>query len=252
MPVQDQRRVTILGVAVDRVSGATLPDLVEDLIARPGTAVLAPVNIDIINKAVENPALRDFLGRADIVYTDGAGPVLGSWLLGDPLPGRVTSIHLIHKLCERWRDGRRGIYFLGGKPGIADQAADTLRRAHPGVRIAGTFRGHLTTDDEEAAAIADIRAKKPDVLCVGFGSPIQEDFIDRHLSDLGDIPLVWPVGALTTHIAEIVPRAPRLMRRLGFEWLHRFALEPRRLWRRYLIGNPHFVLRVVSARLSER
>lgn len=242
----------ILGIPVDHVSRFSLPELVETLISQPEMAILAPVNIDIINKTKTDTRLRDFLCRADIVYTDGAGPVLGSWLLGEPLPERVTSIHLLHRLCDKWRDGRYTLYFLGGPPGVAETARDTLCDRYPGVRIVGTWRGHLTTEEQERAALCDIADRRPDVLCVGFGTPVQEHFIDRYRRELRDIPLVWPVGALTTHIAKRVPRAPRWMRKTGFEWAYRLYLEPRRLWRRYIIGNPYFLARVIASRLSTR
>lgn len=239
------RRVEVLGVPVDTLSRGSFCEAVEELIARPAPSVLAPVNVDILNQAVGNGRLRGFLRRADVVYADGAGVVLGARLSGGNLPGRLTAADLIHDLCEAWRDGRHSIYFLGGAPGVAERAADALREAHPGARIAGTWPGHLSPQ-EELRALADIAHRRPDVLCVGFGTPIQEDFVERHAEALAHVPLIWPVGALTTYIAGAVPRAPAWMGDAGLEWLFRLSLEPRRLFRRYVIGNPLFVARVLA------
>lgn len=241
------RRVDVLGVPVDAHDAASLVEAVERLIARGGGAILAPVNIEVINRALADPALLAFLRKADVVHADGEGPVLASRILGDPLPCRVTSIRLIWALCERWSAGQRSIYFLGGPPGYAEAAVAAIHARYPGVRFAGTHRGHLT-EEEERTVVAEILRVKPDLLCVGFGTPYQEHFIERYRAAFAPIPLTWPVGALTTHVARIVPRAPRLMRRTGFEWLWRLILEPRRLWRRYLVGNVVFTWRVLVAR----
>lgn len=245
------RRVEVLGVPVDGLSRARFGEAVEELIARPETTILAPVNVDILNQTVGNEPLRTFLQRADVVYADGAGVVLGARLSGGTLPGRLTAADLVHDLCERWRDGRHSLYLLGGPPGIGGRAADALRAAHPGARIVGTWPGHLSPE-QERAALADIAAQRPDVLCVGFGTPLQEDFIERHAAALAHVPLIWPVGAMTTYIAGAVPRAPTWMRDGGLEWLYRLSLEPRRLFRRYVIGNPLFVARVLASRVAAR
>lgn len=242
------RPVHILGVPVHDLPRERFVDALEEMIRRPGSKVLAPVNVDILNQAAGNGRLRDFLQRAAVVYADGAGVVLGARLSGGVLPGRLTAADLIHDVCDRWRDGRYGLYFLGGPPGVAERAADVLQIRYPGARIVGTWRGHLTPDEEQQA-LRDIAAKRPDVLCVGFGTPIQEDFIERHAQALADVPLIWPVGAMTTYIAGAVPRAPTWMRDNGLEWLFRLSLEPKRMFRRYIVGNPLFVARVVAGRL---
>lgn len=240
-------RVDVLGVPVDALAIADVVAEVERLLERGGGAIIAPVNADIVNRAVDDAELRSFLQSADLVHADGQGVVLGARVLGDPLPERVTSIKLIWALCKRWSQGEHSFYFLGGPPGVAEQAAQMIHAQYPGVRIVGTHRGHLSADDEREV-LADIARTKPDVLCVGFGTPNQERFIERNRDQLEDVPLTWPVGALTTHVAGLMPRAPRFMRKNGMEWLWRFMLEPRRLWRRYLVGNTVFAWRVVSAR----
>ena len=183
--------------------------------------------------------------RADVIHSDGAGVVWGSALIGDALPERVTSITLLWRLAERWNDGSRSLYFLGGPPGMAEAARDAIHARYPNVRIVGCHQGHLSTPELVESALSDIEQSRPDLLLVGFGSPIQEEVIVEHRERLNVVPVIWPVGALTSHIAGLHPRAPKLMRKAGAEWLWRLILEPRRLWRRYILGNPIFMSRVL-------
>jgi N-acetylglucosaminyldiphosphoundecaprenol N-acetyl-beta-D-mannosaminyltransferase len=242
-------RTELLGIPVDKVSYESMPEVIEQLIERGGGRIIAPVNIDIMNKAHDNPILADFLRGADVVHSDGAGVVWGAALAGDSVPQRVTSITLLWNLAERWNDGSRSLYFLGGPPGMAEAARDTILARYPNVRIVGCHRGHLSTEAEVEHALQDIERTAPDLLLVGFGSPIQEEFIAEHRERLNAIPAIWPVGALTSHIAGHHPRAPRLLRKFGGEWLWRLMLEPQRMWRRYILGNPLFMSRVLWNRI---
>ena len=244
------RRVRILGVPVNAVSKEELPELVEKLIEAEGSRILAPVNAEVLNRAVETPELHDFLNQADLVHADGAGAVFGSKILGDPIPPRITSIYLLWQLCQRWNDGKYSIYFMGGPPGVAEQARDKIHSVYPGVRIVGCRHGFFDSDEERLEALHKVQAAKPDLLTVGFGTPLQEKFILKYREQLAGVPVVWPVGALTSHIAEIFPRAPGIMRKMGMEWLWRLGLEPKRMWRRYILGNPRFVARVVKQRIG--
>jgi N-acetylglucosaminyldiphosphoundecaprenol N-acetyl-beta-D-mannosaminyltransferase len=242
-------RINLLGIPVDKVKYDSMLLVIEDLIAQGGGKIVAPVNVDIMNKAHDNPVLAQFLRKADVIHSDGAGVVWGSALVGDAVPERVTSITLLWRLAERWNDGSRSLYFLGGPAGMAEAARDAIHTRFPNVRIVGCHRGHLSTPELVESALADIERSRPDMLLVGFGSPIQEEFIVEHRDRLNVVPVIWPVGALTSHIAGYHPRAPKLFRKAGAEWLWRLMLEPRRLWRRYILGNPIFMSRVLWFRL---
>jgi N-acetylglucosaminyldiphosphoundecaprenol N-acetyl-beta-D-mannosaminyltransferase len=238
-------RINLLGIPVDKVKYDSMLLVIEELIARGGGKIVAPVNVDIMNKAHDNPVLAKFLREADVIHSDGAGVVWGSAIVGDAVPERVTSITLLWRLAERWNDGSRSLYFLGGPPGMAEAARDAIHSRYPNVRIVGCHKGHLTTPELVESALSDIERTRPDMLLVGFGSPIQEEFIVEHRDRLSVVPVIWPVGALTSHIAGFHPRAPLFLRRVGAEWLWRLLLEPRRLWRRYILGNPIFMSRVL-------
>jgi N-acetylglucosaminyldiphosphoundecaprenol N-acetyl-beta-D-mannosaminyltransferase len=132
---------------------------------------------------------------------------------------------------------------------VAERAAALLRARHPGLRTAAHHGYFLASPAEEAAAVAAVGAFRPGVLLVGLGMPIQERWLAGRRDEL-DAPVALTVGALFDYIAGAVPRGPRWLTDHGFEWLCRLRYEPRRLWRRYLLGNPAFFLRILRQRLG--
>jgi N-acetylglucosaminyldiphosphoundecaprenol N-acetyl-beta-D-mannosaminyltransferase len=136
------------------------------------------------------------------------------------------------------------VFILAGGEGVADRAAQRLRSRYPGIGIVGTHHGYVSGKAASAEAVALINAASPDIVLVGMGTPIQEYWIQENRAAIR-APVVWAVGALFDFVAEIQPRGPRWMLDSGFEWLFRLVSDPKRLWRRYLIGNPLFISRVL-------
>jgi exopolysaccharide biosynthesis WecB/TagA/CpsF family protein len=131
---------------------------------------------------------------------------------------------------------------LGSESGVARLAAEKLLARFPKLRIVGAESGFFD-ENEEKALIERIRAASPDILVVGMSVPRQELWIKRHIDTLS-VPVCWGVGALLEFVSGRTKRAPSWMRNCGLEWLYRLVLEPARLWRRYLLGNVQFALRV--------
>ncbi|HID07961.1 MAG TPA: glycosyltransferase, partial [Armatimonadetes bacterium] len=205
-------------------------------------------NVHVLNTAYRDPDLRRILNRAELVYCDGAGVKLGARILGKHLPERMTGADWIHELCQACQETGMTLYLLGGEPGVAAKAAEVLATRYPGLSIVGTHHGHYNhTGPENDVVIAEINALQPDILLVGFGTPLQEKWIDHHFERL-DVPVVWAVGALVDFVTGKKPRAPRWMLDHGLEWLYRLWSEPGRLWRRYVVGNPLFLWRVLMQR----
>jgi N-acetylglucosaminyldiphosphoundecaprenol N-acetyl-beta-D-mannosaminyltransferase len=164
-----------------------------------------------------------WMGRA----TGAAGPVRGAELVG-----------------EVWRQGRGRVrhYLYGGKDGVADEMAAALRQRTPDAVVAGTetppFR---TLTDADLDAVAErVRASGANILWIGLGTP-RQDYLVHRLSESLSMPIV-PVGAAFDFWSGAIKEAPRVLHGSGLEWLHRLVSEPRRLWRRYLLGNPRFLL----------
>jgi N-acetylglucosaminyldiphosphoundecaprenol N-acetyl-beta-D-mannosaminyltransferase len=146
-------------------------------------------------------------------------------------------------LCEQ---GGQSIYLLGSDPPIAREAAARLHRWYPGLRIAGAHHGYFDLDSpHNERVLEDIRATRPDIVLVGMGTPKQELWVDRYADETGGA-VAWTVGALFDYVSGRTPRAPRWLADNGLEWIFRLAIEPSRMWRRYLVGNPIFLTRVAA------
>ncbi|OPZ07350.1 MAG: putative N-acetylmannosaminyltransferase [candidate division BRC1 bacterium ADurb.BinA364] len=208
------------------------------------------MNAHNANLAFRDPEFAAILALADLAYADGMGVVWGWGLLGRPLPERVNAGDFIAEFCRRAAARGVSLYLLGGRPGVAAEAARRWTQAAPGLRVAGTRHGYFTAEEEPALAEA-VRQAAPDILLVGMGAPRQEKWARRWAEPIG-APVVWCVGALFEYWGEARPRAPVWMRRGGLEWAWRLALEPRRLGRRYLIGNLEFLLNLRRLRRAIR
>jgi len=236
--------INILGVAVHRLSMA---DLIREVTQRARSEVRSTVlyaNVHVLNTAYRDADLRRILNQADLVYCDGAGVRLGARLLGHHLPPRMTGADWIKPLCAACAAEEITLYFLGSRPGVASRAAESLRASYSWLYVGGTYHGYLADPDICAAAIAAVNAAHPHILLVGMGTPLQEKWIAAHRHEL-QAPVVWAVGALFDFVAGVQPRGPRWMLDNGLEWLYRLLSDPRRLWQRYVVGNPLFMLRVL-------
>jgi len=181
---------------------------------------------------------------------DGSGLSLAARLKGERLTANLNGTDLFPLICREARRTGRSIYFLGGKPGVAAAAANVAATALPGLRIAGAEHGYFDRSAEDSV-IKRINDSGADILLVAMGAPHQEAFIDRH-SDALSPTISMGVGGLLDFVAGRVPRAPKPVRACGMEWAWRLACEPRRLAKRYLVGNPVFIGRAVAAALPNR
>lgn len=230
--------IPLLGLRFAPVSRAEVVDVLERLIRAGGPRVVVTANVQHVGLCARDPACRAAFARADLVTADGMPICWVARWVGRPLPGRVTGSDLVEPLARRCAERGHRLFLLGGEPGVADEVARTLVARAPGLRVVGTHcPPHVPLDaflDSAASeeAIARVRAAAPDVLLVALGTPKQELWIDRHRERLG-VPLTIGVGAAFDFLVGRQQRAPRWMRAVGAEWLHRAATSPRRLLPRY-------------------
>jgi N-acetylglucosaminyldiphosphoundecaprenol N-acetyl-beta-D-mannosaminyltransferase len=210
---------------------------------------VAFVNADCVNIAANDQAYRKRLAKMDWVFVDGIGMRIAGRLLKQPVCDNVNGTDLFPHLCAALARHGRSLYLLGGRPGIAEAAADWARSHYPGIQVAGCRDGFFDTEKEDAV-ITEIRSHRPDVLLVGMGAPAQEAWIARHAAATG-ATVTLGVGGLFDYYSGRIPRAPSWMRRLGLEWIFRLLQEPGRLWRRYLVGNVVFLARIGRDRLYQ-
>lgn len=236
-------KVEVLGVGVDDVDRAGLLAAVERLIAARGRATVAYANVHVLDVAAGDPALRDFLNRVDLCYCDGGGVVLGAKLLGRRLPGRMTGADWIWDLAAKAEAAGWRVWWMGGEPGVTARAAEKLVARHPGLRIGSDHGFH----EDPAVAVAAMNDFQPDLVLVGMGTPLQERWVAAHRAEI-DAPVVWVLGATADFLSGKVSRGPAWLHQ-NQEWLARLLTEPRRLWRRYLLGNSRFLARIAAQRL---
>lgn len=236
--------ISVLGVRVDKLTREQalleIDGWEED---RP--RMLAYVNAHTLNLAVGDHRLRGVLNRCDLVMNDGSGLSLAARLHGERFPENLNGSDFTMCLLGLAASRGWGVFLLGGRPGVAATAASRLAERITGLRIAGTCHGF--TGEREDLLASRVRESAADLLIVALGNPLQELWLDRNLDATGAHVGVG-VGAFLDFSAEAVKRAPRWMNVLGVEWCFRLIQEPLRLWRRYLVGNPLFLARVLRER----
>ena len=246
-------KIDVLGVGVDPITVDGLHVEIARLVRGGKLGLVLNVNTHCLNLCYEDRALRDSLNGADVVFCDGAGVMLAARMLGERIPERITYAAWIWQLADFAATEGFSLYFLGAGPGVAQEAARRLRERYPALRIVGTRHGyfdHSAGSAENEAILEEINAAAPDILLVGLGMPLQERWLTENRRGL-DASVALTCGAAFDYASRRVRRGPRLLTESGFEWLARLLSEPRRLWRRYLLGNPLFLSRVLRQLLSK-
>ncbi len=242
----------ILGTKVHPLTLAQLHQAIEGIIKRSSKAIVANVNVHALNLAYKRPWLREFFNTSEIVFCDGAGVILGGKLLGFDIPERITYADWMWQFAAFANPRKYSFYFLGAKEGIAERAAERLLEKSPDIRILGIHHGYFNQEkssEENQEIIAKINRVKPDVLVLGLGMPLQEKWLLENWGDI-DAKIALTGGAVFDYVSGELQRGPRWLTDHGFEWLARLFIEPKRLWKRYVVGNPLFLWRVMLEKLG--
>jgi N-acetylglucosaminyldiphosphoundecaprenol N-acetyl-beta-D-mannosaminyltransferase len=238
-------RGNILGVEVSAINMEMALDQMAQWIASRQQAYVCVTPAHAVMACYNQPELRRIYNHSGLTTPDGMAIV---WLLrwlGHRQVERVYGPDLLLAACERFME--RGVrhFFYGAEPGVAERLVARLQAQNPGLVVAGIesppFRA--LTAEEDAAVVERIRAASPDIVWVGIGSPRQEMWMAAHLERL-HAPVLVGVGAAFDFLSGNKPQAPRWLQRSGLEWLFRLGSEPARLWRRYVLGYPLFVVLV--------
>lgn len=233
-----RQRVWVLGCPVDPYGVEEVANRVISWTDTNSLHVAVGVNANVCNTVRADAVFRDQMSVVDLAYADGQSTVWASQLLGAGTTERVATTDLIHPLAEKAEKGGLSIYFFGSAPGVARRAAEKLRMKYPSLRI--TSHHGYVSNEETAAVIQDIHANATNILFVGLGDPKQLAWVMANRAEL-QVQAVLTCGGLFDWISGDNVRAPLWMIKLGLEWLWRVILEPKRLGRRYLTGNPLFI-----------
>ncbi len=240
--------VSVLGIEVHAVRSEELLQRVEDVIRNKGKAIFEYANIHALNLAQRYGWFRNFLNKADILYADGQGVRLGAWILGSSLPERIVLTTWIWKIAQWCEENGYSIFLLGSNEGVVEQAAVNALGRFPRLQIVGTHHGYFDKFGVDSEKVIDqINRVKPDILFVGFGMPLQEEWLQKNMKFI-ETHAIFSAGSCFEYMAGTRSVCPAWLSKAGFEWLYRLAQEPRRLFFRYVIGNPLFVARVLGQR----
>jgi N-acetylglucosaminyldiphosphoundecaprenol N-acetyl-beta-D-mannosaminyltransferase len=189
----------------------------------------------------KDEAFLALMRNADQIHADGMPMVLYSRLFSKrPLPERVATTDLVHEVAKLAGDAGVSFYFLGASEEVNAKAVEVMQSRYPKLIFAGRRNGYFGRDEEDDV-IAGINAAKPDILWIGLGVPLEQQFIDRNIDRLTGVGIIKTSGGLFDFISGKNARAPDWMQAAGLEWLYRVWLEPRRLARRYLTTNPQAI-----------
>ena len=244
------RLLRIGPICVDTPTWEQALTTVESFLGERKARLVFFVNAHCVNVAARDPHYREALAGADCVFPDGAGVAIAGRLLGHPVPANLSGTDFVPALLAQPGLAGRRVFLLGSRPGVAEAAAARLKARIPGIAIVGTHHGYFAEGKEEEI-LRRLNLSGAEILLVGMGVPRQEAWLARCRDQLR-VDVAFAVGALLDFLAEVVPRAPLWMRRCRIEWVHRLALEPRRLWKRYLLGNPAFLLRILAEVIRRR
>ncbi|MCC6848712.1 MAG: WecB/TagA/CpsF family glycosyltransferase [Deltaproteobacteria bacterium] len=240
----DARVVEILGVRITNLhtieAVAHMQKLIWVAASRARAAYI--VNAHTLNLTCDDPEYRTVLNDADVVFGDGTGVRWAARWQGKKMIANLVGTDLLPFFFVNTMERAYRYFLVGARTDVVARAAANLPTRFPGLNVVGYHHGHYPPAEHDAV-VARINAARPDVLMVAMGNPIQERWIHDNRERLTGVKLAVGVGGLFDHWGGVLTRAPKWVRRHGFEWVQLMMQQPHK-WRRYLIGNPKFLARV--------
>lgn len=242
-----RKTVDIMGIPVDYVTMPEAVERVKEFLREDKVHTIYTPNAEIMMDAMNDPQLAGILREADMLIADGAGVVLASRILGNNLPEKVPGFDLTKNTFSMNFERKIRYFLFGGKPGIAETAAQNMLRDYPNVEIAGCRNGYFSEKDEKEI-VEQVNASNADILLVALGAPKQEKWISRYKDQLNTRVCIGVGGSLDV-VAGNVSLAPDFFRKNGLEWLYRLYKEP---WRyKRMLKLPKYVLKTFAFKLKK-
>jgi N-acetylglucosaminyldiphosphoundecaprenol N-acetyl-beta-D-mannosaminyltransferase len=244
-----KKRIQVLGTPVDNLTMQETLDIVKQSIETGGHLHHSVVNAGKIVLMHQNAQLKQSVESADLINADGAGVVLAARLLGKPLVERVTGIDLMEKLVEMAYKNNYKIYFFGAKEEVIQSLVEKYRTNYNHNIIAGFRNGYFVKAQEPMIA-QEIANSKANILFVAMTSPLKENFLYENREVLKSVNFIMGVGGSFDVVSGLVKRAPVWMQKSGLEWFFRVYQEPKRMFKRYMVGNAKFIKLTVQYSLG--
>jgi len=235
-------KVNILGVEIDNISKDEALLRIDRLVKKRKPSLVVTPNVDVVMNLQKDEEYRQIYKNAALVLTDGVPLLWAGKFLGTPIREKISGSDIFYDICELASNKKYRIFFMGGREGAALKAAEIIRKKYHGINIVGIESPPFgfEKDENEMTRLKKILKKvKPDILFLGLGSPKQEKWFNSYSADLG-IPVTMGIGITFEYASGFVKRAPNWMQRIGLEWFFRLMMEPKRLWKRYLLNDPKF------------
>jgi N-acetylglucosaminyldiphosphoundecaprenol N-acetyl-beta-D-mannosaminyltransferase len=247
-------KVNVLGIGISVLDQDRAREFLFEAVREGRRGYVTITGVHGVSEAQKDPELREIFHRALLVTPDGMPMVWMGRLQGQPSIRRVYGPDLMLNLCEHSVAYGFSHFLYGGVPGVAEGLKQELEVRFRGLKIVGTYTPPFRplSDIEVSDLQQRVRAARPDFLWVGLSTPKQERFMAQHMSILPEAKIFIGVGAAFDLLAGRVRQAPRWMQSAGLEWFFRLTQEPKRLWKRYLVSNPLFVLRAGAQLLGLR
>lgn len=233
------KRITILNTTIDVLNVEETIDLVEKYVITKTPLHLMGVNADKINEVNRNERMKQIVNSCGVINADGASVIIASKYLKKPLPERVAGVDLMQSLVALSENKGYSVYLLGAKQQVVEKTAEVLRKKHPKLNIVGIHNGYFK-ETEWHEVSEELKLLKPDFVFVGITSPTKEYLIE-FLQEGGNNSVFMGVGGSFDVISGNIPRAPKWMQKANLEWLFRVFQEPKRLFKRYFVGNVTFI-----------
>lgn len=241
-------RIKILDTIIDVLDMNQTIDLVDKYVQKKIPLHLVGVNADKINELNTNNRLKQIVNSCGIINADGASVILASKFLGKPLPERVAGIDLMEHLIKLSEQKGYSIYLLGAKQEVVEKTAQVLKKKYQNIKIVGIHNGYFNESDWPQIS-EEIKVKNPNFIFVGITSPLKE-YLVEYLQNDGNDGVFMGVGGSFDVISGEIPRAPKWIQKINMEWMFRVIHEPKRLFKRYFIGNWKFIKSVLWERIS--
>lgn len=241
--IEQPETVELFNITFSKVTLRDVFGQLDQRIAAAEPGFIVTPNVNHICMCHRDSQFREAYRKAFLALPDGVPVMWASRLFQKPLPEKLSGSDMVPILSEYAAAKGYSVYFLGGTPGTADQTASILKDAHPALNVAGCYcppYGFENDPVENQRVLDLLRAAQPQICFVAFGSPKQELWLGRYFEETG-VPVSIGVGASFDFISGRIRRAPVWIQHAGGEWLWRLAMEPRRLWRRYLVHDMVFV-----------
>ncbi|MBJ7958948.1 WecB/TagA/CpsF family glycosyltransferase [Bacillus cereus group sp. N28] len=236
-------RINMMNFNVDNLSMQETLLKIEEIIKERQPTQHVVVNASKAVMIQKDEKLRSIINECPLINADGQSIVWASKFLGKPLAERVAGIDLMEEIIQLSAEKGYSIYFFGAKEEVVKEVVKLYEYKYPTLKVAGYRNGYFKEEDNEKI-VSDIKNSNADILFVAFSSPKKEYWLKSFCNEM-NVPFQMGVGGSFDVVAGITKRAPRWMQKVGMEWFYRFMQEPKRMWKRYLIGNLKFVSYVV-------